>query len=163
MNFKRLYTLFCIPSLIHLRLDGWPFWSSAFCEDRAWAKLVCVGASNIEDLSLTSGDDAPGDDLREVLSWPRALKRFTFVPHYNSNYNDTGTIPSELQHILQHQRLTLEYLHAGVPNCNSGKERFGRLSFHWKLTANNRFGHVQIARAPGFSGSQALTHLCQFT
>ena len=133
VDYKRLYTLFCIPSLIHFRLDGWPFWSSFLCEDRALAKSECVGASNIEDLSLTSGDDAPGDDLRELLSWPRALKRFTFVPHYNPNYQDWATIRSELQHILQHQRLTLESLHAGVPNGDSGKERSGR---HKRFTGN---------------------------
>ena len=160
-NFERLYTLCSIPSLIHFRLDGWSFSPYVLFEGRAWAKSKSVGASNIEDLSLSS-DRAPGDDLREVLSWPKALKRFTFVPHHKPHYEDSATVCSELQHVLQHQRLTLEYLHAGVPNCNSGEERcIGGTIFHWKLIANNRLGHIRTARATGFSGSQALAHLCQ--
>ena len=142
VHFERLHTLFRIPSLIHFRLDGWPFWTSILCKGRAWAKSESVGASNIEDLTLSSGG-APGDDLRQVLSWPKALKRFTFVPHHKPHYKDSATARSALQHILQHQRLTLEYLHAGVPDCNSGKEkRIGGMVFHWKLTANNRLGHL---------------------
>ena len=159
----RLYTLFKIPSLIHLRLDGWPFWSFPFGEDRAWAKSDIVGASNVEDLALSIGDAAAGEDLRKVLSWPKALKRLTFVRYQNRHYKDPATVRSELHHILQHQRLTLEYLHFGMPNCTSGKEmRIWGIIFHWKLIAANRVGHMQIARATGFSGSQTLTHLCQF-
>ena len=126
VNFKRLYTLFCIPSLIHFSLDGWPFWSSAFCKDWAWAKSECVGTSKIEELVLTGGGAEPGDDLQEVLSWPKPLKRLAFVPNYLPHNKDSATIYSELQHMLQHQRLTLEYLHAEVPNGDSGKETFGR-------------------------------------
>ena len=160
-NFERLYTLFYIPSLIHFRLDGWSFWSYGLGEGRAWAKPKSVGGSNVEDFSLSS-DGAPGDDLREVLSWPKALKRFTYVPSHNPRYKDSATVCSELQHVLQHQRLTLEYLHASMPNCNSGEEKcIGGMIFHWKLTANNRLGHIRIARATGFPGSQALADLCQ--
>ena len=142
MVFERLHTLFRIPSLIHFRLAGWPFWLSNLCKSRAWAKSESVGASNVEDLTLSSCG-APGDDLRQVLSWPKSLKRFTFVPHHKPCYEDSATACSQLQHILQHQRLTLEYLHDGVPNCNSGKEkRIGVMVFHWKLTANNRLGQL---------------------
>ena len=160
-NFERLYTLFCIPSLVHFRLDGRSFCNYVLCEGRAWEKSKSVGASNIEDLSLSS-DGAPGDDLREVLSWLKALKNFTFVPHHNPHYEDSATVCGELQHVLQHQRLRLECLHAGVPNCNSGEEKcIEGMIFHWRLIANNRLGHIRIARATGFSGSQALAHLCQ--
>ena len=119
MNFEHLYTLFCIPSLIHLRLKGWPLWSFSSGEGRAWASAENVGASNIEDLALTGAGAGSGGELREVLSWPKALKRFTFV--YNQ-FKDSATVQSVVQNILQQQRLTLEYLHFGVPNC-SGKEQ----------------------------------------
>ena len=162
LSFARLYTLFSIPSLIHLRLDGWPFWSFPFGGDRAWAKSDIVGASNIEDLALSSGDAAPSEDLRKVLSWPKALKRLTFVPYHKPYYKDLATVRSEVHHILQNQHLTLEYLHFGMPNCNCGKEmRIWGVIFHWKLIATNRLGYMQIARATGFSGSPTLARLCQ--
>ena len=122
VDLDRLHTLFCIPSLIRFRLDGWPFWAPLSCKGRAWAKSEGVGPSNVEDLTLSSGE-VPGDEVREVLSWPKALKRFTFVPHHNPHYKDSITLRSQLQYVLQDQRLTLEYLHAGVPNCSSGKEK----------------------------------------
>ena len=119
-NSERLYTLLCIPSLIDFRLDGWPLWAHSLRKDRAKGKQYKVEASNVEVLTL-SNSFATGEDLREVLSWPKALKRFTFEPYDNHNCEDLALVRSQFQRVLQHQRLTLEYLHAGAPVCNSGE------------------------------------------
>ena len=164
-NFKRLYTLFCIPSLTHLCLDGtdgWPSWSSLICQGQAWSTSESMGASNVEELSLIGGGTRLDDNLREVLSWPKALKRFTYLPHHHSLfYGFSDNTPHQLQYILQHQRLTLEYLHAMVPEWYHGKKKtIGGMIFYWKLTAENRLhqlGHLEIGCATGLSGSQAIS------
>lgn len=118
-DLNRLYTLFKIPSLIHFCLDGWPVWGDFSNKNMTGVTPERVGVSNITSLTLrnTSG---PGEDLREVLSWPKALKTFTFIPSFRLPPKNVTLVQSELQYLLQHQRQTLEYLKVRIPNDSSG-------------------------------------------
>lgn len=118
-DLNRLYTLFKIPSLIHFCMDGWPVWGDFSNTNLTRATPDRVAVSNIESLSLRHSD-GPGEDLREVLSWPKALKRFTFIPHLQLPPKSLTLVQSELQYVLQHQRQTLEYLNVRIPNDGSG-------------------------------------------
>lgn len=113
-DLNRLYTLFNIPSLIHFCMDGWPVWGDFSNTNPARVTPDRVGVSNIESLTLRDTSE-PGEDLREVLSWPKALKRFAFIPHLRLPPKSLTLVQSELQYLLQHQHQTLEYLKVRVP------------------------------------------------
>lgn len=155
-DLNRLYTLFNIPSLIHFCMDGWPAWGNFSNTNPAGVTPDRVGVSNIESLTLrhTSG---PGEHLREVLSWPKALKKFTFIPHLRLSPKSLTLVQSELQYLLQHQRQTLEYLNVRVPNEGSGKS---------DPFASHRISGGRLASGSDISNSlvlddfPALKHLC---
>ncbi len=99
-DLDRLYTLFCIPSLIHFVLDGWGYGNFSGVDRVNQSR---VGISNVETATLENSRIS-ASDLQRLLSWPKTLKALTF--------HGASITSRELHHSLQHQRLTLEYLDA---------------------------------------------------
>ena len=120
-EFGRLYSLLCIPSLTSFCLEGWRYWGCTSYEGPARVNKERAATSNIEVLILFD-TGAPGEDLQELLSWPKALRRFTFAacPYDGVHYENSTLDSGELQHALQRQRQTLEYLDARGADSNSG-------------------------------------------
>lgn len=123
-EFDRLYTLLCIPTLTHLCLDGWRHWGPPSYERPAEVRTDRVGTSNIMHLTLNL-TGPPGQDLQEMLSWPRALQSFSYsaCPYDGLRYEGPSKLSSrELFHVLQQQRHTLENLEVDGADGNTGQQ-----------------------------------------
>lgn len=114
-GYSRLYSLFCIPSLTYLRVDDWPHWVLPSYQTPAVVRNDRAGTSNLRTLEFHQSG-APGVGLQHVLSWPKALKGFTFCA------KTTNISTSELQYCLQHQHQTLEALEIGGVDGTAGKK-----------------------------------------
>lgn len=121
---SRLHSLFYIPSLTHFCLDGWRYWGSPTYDRPADVREDRMRSSNVEYLTLNK-TGVIGKDLQELLSWPKALRSFSYIPypHHGLRYEGLGNLSSrELQYALQHQRRTLENLEAVGSDGVRGKE-----------------------------------------
>lgn len=114
IEYNRLYSLFCITSLIYLRVDEWPRWGLALYQKSAVVKMDRAGTSNLQSLEFFKSNN-PGPGLQKVLSWPKALKNFTFC-------TESFLSTNELQRCLKHQHQTLETLEIHSVHTTSGKQ-----------------------------------------
>ena len=128
-DLDQLHALSVVPYLQNLYIDGWSYWGDSVSNDNiSYGPLTRAKSSSMTELRISTMG-RPGIDLNEVLSWPRALRSFSFecAPHDGRRY----VLPSNLSSTdfiqpLQHCRESLEQL---MICCADGAS--GRYLSHW--------------------------------
>ena len=122
---NQLHTWFRIPSLVSVHLDGWRCWHlryiyyPTFGEESADSSYDQAGSSDIKYLTIdTTG--TPGELLRRLLSWPKALESLVYTarPYDGLRYERSPNTEWELQKALLAQKDTLVSLTASGHNGN---------------------------------------------